>query len=60
MANAYGRLSGRPGVCLSTLGPGATNLITGIADALLDFSPVVAITGQVGLSEVVQGIPSVP
>jgi acetolactate synthase I/II/III large subunit len=51
MANAYGRLSGRPGVCLSTLGPGATNLMTGIADALLDFSPVVAITGQAGLSE---------
>jgi len=51
MANAYGRLSGRPGVCLSTLGPGATNLITGVADALLDFSPLVAITGQVGLSK---------
>jgi acetolactate synthase-1/2/3 large subunit len=52
MANAYGRLSGRPGVCLSTLGPGATNLITGIADALLDFSPLVAITGQVDLSKI--------
>ncbi len=51
MANAYGRLSGSPGVCLSTLGPGATNLITGVADALLDFSPMVAITGQVGLSK---------
>ena len=51
MANAYGRLSGKPGVCLSTLGPGATNLITGVADALLDFSPMVAITGQVGLSK---------
>jgi len=51
MANAYGRLSGRPGVCLSTLGPGATNLMTGVADALLDFSPMVAITGQVGLSK---------
>lgn len=50
MANAYGRLSGSPGVCLSTLGPGATNLTTGVADALLDFSPMVAITGQVGLS----------
>lgn len=51
MANAYGRLSGTPGVCMSTLGPGATNLITGVADALLDFSPMIAITGQVGLSE---------
>ncbi len=51
MANAYGRLSGKPGVCLSTLGPGATNLMTGVADALLDFSPVVAITGQVGLKK---------
>jgi acetolactate synthase I/II/III large subunit len=51
MANAYGRFSGKPGVCLSTLGPGATNLITGIADALLDFSPMVAITGQAGLSK---------
>lgn len=46
MANVYGRLSGKAGVCLSTLGPGATNLITGVADAHLDKSPVVAITGQ--------------
>jgi len=51
MANAYGRLSGTPGVCMSTLGPGATNLITGVADALLDFSPMIAVTGQVGLSK---------
>ena len=51
MANAYGRLSGTPGVCISTLGPGATNLITGVADALLDFSPMVAVTGQVGLTK---------
>jgi acetolactate synthase-1/2/3 large subunit len=51
MANAWGRLTHRPGVCLSTLGPGATNLITGTADALLDFSPMVAITGQTELSE---------
>jgi len=50
MADAYGRLTGRPGVCLATLGPGATNLATGIADANLDHSPVVAITGQVDLS----------
>jgi acetolactate synthase-1/2/3 large subunit len=51
MANACGRLSGEPGVCISTLGPGATNLLTGVADALLDFSPVIAVTGQVGLSK---------
>jgi len=50
MANAWGRFTHRPGVCLSTLGPGATNLITGIGDALLDFSPVVAVTGQTDLS----------
>src|SRR5574341_1305318 len=49
MADVWGRLSGQAGVCLSTLGPGATNLITGIADANLDKSPVVAITGQAGL-----------
>jgi acetolactate synthase-1/2/3 large subunit len=46
MADVYGRISHRPGVCLSTLGPGATNLITGVADAYLDRAPVVAITGQ--------------
>src|SRR5206468_2810653 len=41
-------LTGRAGVCLSTLGPGATNLATGIADANLDRAPLVAITGQAG------------
>ncbi len=46
MANVWGRLSGKAAVCLSTLGPGATNLTTGIADAYLDFAPVVAITAQ--------------
>lgn len=49
MANVYGRLSTYPGVCLATLGPGATNLITGVADAQLDRAPVVAITGQAGM-----------
>ncbi|MFO1444514.1 acetolactate synthase large subunit [Bacillus sp. Bva_UNVM-123] len=48
MADVYGRLSQKPGVCLATLGPGATNLLTGIASAALDHSPVVAITGQAG------------
>src|SRR3990172_3235089 len=52
MANVYGRLTGRPGVCLATLGPGATNLLTGVADAFLDRSPLVAITGQAPLSRV--------
>ncbi len=46
MADVYGRLTGRAGVCLSTLGPGATNLVTGIADANMDGAPVVAIAGQ--------------
>lgn len=48
MADVYGRLTGKPGVCLSTLGPGATNLMTGVADANLDGAPLIAITGQVG------------
>lgn len=49
MADVHGRLSGRAGVCVSTLGPGATNLMTGVADAYLDRAPLVAITGQVSL-----------
>ena len=47
MADVYGRLTGRAGVCLATLGPGATNLITGVADANMDGAPLVAITGNV-------------
>lgn len=46
MADVYGRLTGRAGVCIATLGPGATNLITGVADANMDHAPVVAIAGQ--------------
>jgi acetolactate synthase-1/2/3 large subunit len=46
MADAYGRLTGRAGVCLGTLGPGATNLLTAVADAFLDRAPMVALTGQ--------------
>jgi acetolactate synthase-1/2/3 large subunit len=46
MADVYGRLTGRAGVCMSTLGPGATNLITGVADANMDRAPIVAIAGQ--------------
>jgi len=52
MADAYGRLTGHAGVCLSTLGPGATNLATGVADANLDRAPLVAITGQAGRDRV--------
>jgi acetolactate synthase-1/2/3 large subunit len=52
MADVYGRLSTYPGVCLATLGPGATNLVTGIGDAQLDRAPLVAITGQAGLERV--------
>ncbi len=46
MADVYGRLTGRPGVCMATLGPGATNLLTGVADANMDRAPLVAIAGQ--------------
>ncbi|CNF00204.1 acetolactate synthase 2 catalytic subunit [Yersinia nurmii] len=47
-AIGYARATGKVGVCIATSGPGATNLITGLADALLDSVPVIAITGQVG------------
>ena len=50
MAEGYARVSGKVGVCLATSGPGATNLVTGIADALLDSVPIVALTGQVPTS----------
>jgi len=46
-AGGYARASGKPGVCIATSGPGATNLLTGIADAHLDSVPLIAITGQV-------------
>ncbi len=46
MADVYGRLTGKAGVCLATLGPGVTNLMTGLADANMDRAPVVAIIGQ--------------
>jgi acetolactate synthase-1/2/3 large subunit len=47
-AQGYARVSGKVGVCMATSGPGATNLITGIADAMIDSTPLVCITGQVG------------
>lgn len=46
MADVYGRLTGRAGVCLATLGPGATNLVTGFADANMDRAPIIGIAGQ--------------
>ncbi|MCH7711713.1 MAG: acetolactate synthase large subunit [Proteobacteria bacterium] len=46
MADTYGRLTGKAGVCLATLGPGATNLVTGVADANMDRAPLVGIIGQ--------------
>lgn len=49
MAGQYGKLTGKPGICLATLGPGATNLVTGVADANMDQAPLIAITGQAGL-----------
>ncbi len=54
MADVHGRLTGEAGVCLATLGPGATNLVTGVADAHLDKSPLVAITAQGGLERLHQ------
>jgi acetolactate synthase-1/2/3 large subunit len=50
MADVYGRLTGRAGVCLATLGPGATNLMTGVADANMDRAPLVALVGQADTS----------
>ena len=49
-AEGYARASGKVGVCCATSGPGATNLVTGIADAFMDSTPIVAITGQVPIS----------
>src|SRR5699024_10718591 len=46
-AEGYARVSGKPGVCVVTSGPGATNVITGIADAMIDSLPLIVITGQV-------------
>src|SRR4051812_37512092 len=48
MADGYARASGKVGVAVATSGPGATNMVTGIATAMLDSSPIVCITGQVG------------
>ena len=55
MAATYGRLTGKPGVCLSTLGPGALNLCTGAAYALLGAMPMILLTGQKGILHSKQG-----
>src|ERR1700693_1365928 len=55
MAATYGRLTGKPGVCLSTLGPGALNFSTGAAYALLGAMPMILITGQKGILSSKQG-----
>jgi acetolactate synthase I/II/III large subunit len=52
MADVHGRLTGRCAVAMATLGPGATNLVTGIADAYLDRAPMVALTGQTGIDKI--------
>jgi acetolactate synthase-1/2/3 large subunit len=51
-ADGYARATGRPGVCIATSGPGATNLVTGIANAYMDSIPIIAITGQVPVSSI--------
>src|SRR5918994_6888893 len=51
MADVYGRLTNKVGVCLATLGPGATNLTTGVASANMDRSPILAITGQTEITQ---------
>jgi len=52
MADIYGRLTGKAGVCTATLGPGAINLLLGVADAQTDSTPLVALTAQVGLNRI--------
>ena len=52
MADMYGRVTGQAGVCLATLGPGAINLLLGVADAQTDSAPLVALSAQVGLGRI--------
>src|SRR5437764_9302799 len=52
MAEGYAKVTGKVGVCLATSGPGATNLVTGIADAYMDSVPIVAVTGQVATNAI--------
>ena len=55
MATTYGRLTGKPGICFSTLGPGATNLVTGVAQAQLIGVSFISISGQKALNDNWQG-----
>ena len=55
MADGYARAKNQPGVCIATSGPGATNLVTGIATAYADSSPIIALTGQVAAGSLGQG-----
>ena len=55
MADGYARAKNQPGVCMATSGPGATNLVTGIATAYADSSPIIALTGQVAAGSLGQG-----
>ena len=55
-AQGFAKSSGRVGVCIATSGPGATNLVTGLADAMLDSVPLVAITGQVPRAMIGTGV----
>ena len=52
MADMYGRITGKAGFCLATLGPGAINLLLGVADAHTDSAPLVALSAQVGLGRI--------
>jgi acetolactate synthase I/II/III large subunit len=55
MANGYARVSGRPGLCCGTVGPGATNLVSGVAAAYMDSTPLVVLTAQVGTTAIGKG-----
>ena len=56
MAEVYGRFTGKAGVCSATLGPGAINLLLGVADATTNSTPVVALSAQVGMNRELQGV----
>ncbi len=55
MADAYAKVTGTPGLCMSTMGPGAANMLIGVATAMSDFTPIIAITGQLRLANLGRG-----